>query len=124
MITPKQKAGTRLLSLQEAHALLALYESMVEIARARDWERLAEVEQKAAAIRDAASVPVQKTEDADSPNQENIQALMELIGRIQALDHEIRNYIEPAHEEARQRLSSEIRGRNMRSTYGSLDSPG
>ncbi|MDR1462491.1 MAG: flagellar protein FliT [Azoarcus sp.] len=124
MITPRQKAGTRLLNLQEARALLALYESMVEVARARNWERLAEIEQKAAAIRDAASVPAQEAEDADSTNQENIQALMELIGRIQALDREIRNYIEPAHEEARQRLSDEIRGRNMRATYGSLDNPG
>ncbi|MDR1063986.1 MAG: flagellar protein FliT [Azoarcus sp.] len=124
MTTPKQKAGTRLLNLQEARTLLALYESMVEIARARDWERLAEIERKAAAIRDAASVPMQEPEGTGNMPPENIKALTELIGRIQSLDREIRNYVEPAHEEARQQLTSEIKGRNVRAAYGGLDSPG
>ncbi|MDR2092353.1 MAG: flagellar protein FliT [Azoarcus sp.] len=124
MITPKQNAGTRILNLEEARALLALYESMIEIARARDWERLAEIEHQAAIIRDTASAPAREPADADSTAQENIKALTELIRRIQALDREIRDYVEPAHEEARQQLASEIKGRNMRAAYGGLDSPG
>ncbi|MDR0703329.1 MAG: flagellar protein FliT [Azoarcus sp.] len=124
MITPKQSAGTRILNLEEARALLALYESMIDIARARDWERLAEIERQAAIIRDTASAPAREPVDAGGTTQENIKALTELIRRIQALDREIRNYVEPAHEEARQQLSSEIKGRNMRAAYGGLDGPG
>ncbi|MDR0633859.1 MAG: flagellar protein FliT [Azoarcus sp.] len=125
MITPAQKTGTRLLSLQEGRALLALYESMLEMARARDWERLAEIERQAAAIRDAASARSQGPAETGPPEAGEIKALAELLIRIQILDREIRGYIEPAREQARQQLTAEVKSRAVRAAYGDgADAPG
>ncbi|MDR1662342.1 MAG: flagellar protein FliT [Azoarcus sp.] len=124
MIEQKQNTGTRLLNIQEARALLTLYETMVETARARDWERLSEIEHQAATIRDAALAPARGAAEPEPPVLENIEALTDLVTRILALDREIRSYVEPAREEARQQLAVEVKGRGMRAAYGSLDSPG
>lgn len=109
----------RVLSLTEGRALLALYESMAEIAQAHDWDRLVEVEHRAAAIRDAASsrppVHLAAGEAAE---------LATLITRIQHLDHEIRHQLEPAHEQARHLLAVEVKGRVMREAYGSMEDLG
>ncbi|MDR3213807.1 MAG: flagellar protein FliT [Azoarcus sp.] len=123
MIAPKHKTGMRLLSLQEGRALLALYETMLETARARDWERLAGIEHQAAALRDAA-VAQAASKDAGTPEPGDVKALMELLTRIQVLDREIRDYVEPAREDTRQQLASEVKGRALRGAYGSLDAPG
>lgn len=126
MITPAQKTGTRLLSLREGRALLALYESMLEMARARDWERLAEIERQAAAIRDAAaSARNQGPVETGAPEAGETKALVELLTRIQVLDREIRGYIEPAREQARQQLTAEVKSRAVRAAYGGgADAPG
>jgi hypothetical protein len=109
----------RILSLAEGQALLELYESMVETARTHDWDRLVEIERRAAALRDAAinrpPAPV---------NDEDVEELVALLARIQRIDHEIRNMVEPAHEQARQQLAVEVKGRTVRETYAKLDPPG
>ena len=122
MYPPNPNAGVqnlRILSLTEGRALLALYESMTEIAQAHDWDRLAEVEHQAATIRDAASsrppVPLAAGEAAE---------LATLLTRIQHLDHEIRHQLEPAHEQARRLLAVEVKGRAMREAYGNMEGIG
>ena len=112
-------AQIRILSLSEGRALLALYETMVETARTHDWDRLVEIEHRAAALRDASiarpSAPV---------DEEDVGELAALLVRIQRLDHEIRNLVEPAHEQARQQLAVEVKGRTVREAYGKLEPPG
>ncbi|MDR2030775.1 MAG: flagellar protein FliT [Azoarcus sp.] len=118
MNTSGHRPDTHILSLKEGEALLALYEAMAEAARARDWDRLIETEQRAAAIRDAAIArpPAPMTEDA--------ARLSALITRIQSLDREIRGHLEPAREEMRRQLAIEVKGRSMRSAYGDIGDTG
>ncbi|MDR2261044.1 MAG: flagellar protein FliT [Azoarcus sp.] len=112
MDTSKLGRNRQILRLKEAEALLALYETMTEAARARDWDRLAELEQQAAAIRATALArpPAPVTEDLDR--------LGELLTRILRLDREIRAHVEPAHAQARQQLAIEVKGRTVRAAYG------
>jgi hypothetical protein len=103
----------------EGRALLALYESMTEIAQAHDWDRLAEVEHRAAAIRDAAASRASAPLAAGEAEE-----LTALLTRIQHLYHEIRHQLEPAHEQARHLLAVEVKGRAVRVAYGSMESLG
>jgi hypothetical protein len=120
MKQPNQNAAEmRILSLAEGRALLALYETMVETARTHDWDRLVEIERKAAELRDTAIArpfaPV---------GTEDLKELTSLLTRIQRLDHEIRSLVEPAHEQAQRQLAVEVKGRAVREAYGNLDTPG
>jgi len=107
-------AEKRVLNLEEGHKLLALYESMLDMARTQNWERLSEIERQAAAIRDTAFVPPNRVQP-----KEDIDALVALLYRVQALDREIRDLVEPARENARQQLAAELKGRAVRDAYGS-----
>ncbi|MCL2644682.1 MAG: flagellar protein FliT [Betaproteobacteria bacterium] len=119
MTTSNQNATeTRILSLAEGHALLALYETMVETARTHDWDRLAEIERQAATLRDSAIA-----RPFSPPVVEDVGELSILLSRIQRLDHEVRSLVEPAHEQARQQLAVEVRGRAVREAYGNLEMP-
>jgi flagellar protein FliT len=109
-------ARTRILSLEECRALLSLYEAMLEVAHAQDWERLSGIESQAAAIRDAALV-----RPGAPPETENIEELTRLLTRIQRLDHDIRSQTEPARDEARRQLAVEVKDRVVREAYGNLD---
>jgi len=111
--------ATRFLSLAEGQALLTIYETMVETARTRDWNHLTEIERQAAALRDAAIA-----RPSASVNEEDVEALAALLVRIQRLDREIRSMVEPAHEQARQQLAVEVKGRTVREAYGKLEPPG
>jgi|GEM_PF-1409636 len=114
---------TRILSLTEGRALLALYEAMVDMARTHDWDRLLDIERQAAALRDAAiAAPVDK-QDRKNVEEEDVEELIALLIRIQRLDHEIRSLVEPAHEEARRELAVEVKGRAVREAYGNLEAP-
>ncbi|MDR2881305.1 MAG: flagellar protein FliT [Azoarcus sp.] len=109
-------AKTRILTLAEGRALLTLYETMVEMARTRDWDRLTEIELQAAALRDSARPfsPVQA---------EDVEELTALLTRIQRLDNEIRNQVEPVLEQTRQQLAVEVKGRAVRKAYANLETP-
>jgi hypothetical protein len=109
----------RILSLAEGRSLLALYEAMVETARTQDWERLAEIERQAAELRDAAISSPSAPADV-----EDVEELSALLTRIQRLDHEIRNQVEPACEQARQQLSVEVKDRVVRKAYANPNVPG
>jgi len=109
----------RILSLAEGRALLAIYEKMIETARTHDWDRLAEIEQQAAALRDTAIA-----RPFSPPVSEDLGELTQLLNRIQRLDHEVRSLVEPAHEQARQELAVEVKGRAVRKAYANLDTPG
>jgi hypothetical protein len=106
-----------ILSLQDGHTLLTLYESMLAAARMRDWDRLSDIERKTTAICDAAAA-----HQTPARTAEELVELSALLTRIQSLDHAIRNHLEPAHEEARQLLAIEVKGRTLRSAYGVDDS--
>jgi len=112
-------AEIRILSLTEGRALLALYETMVEMARTCNWDRLAEIEHQAATLRDLAIA-----RPFSPPAPEDIGELTLLLTRIQRLDQEVRSLVEPAHEQARQQLAVEVKGRAVRTAYGNLDAPG
>ncbi|MDR2209243.1 MAG: flagellar protein FliT [Azoarcus sp.] len=109
----------RILSLAEGRALLALYEAMVETARTHDWDRLTEIERQAAELRDMAISRPPASNDV-----EDVKELSVLLTQIQRLDHEIRNQVEPACEQARQQLSVEVRDRTVRKAYSNPDAPG
>ncbi|MCL1860665.1 MAG: flagellar protein FliT [Proteobacteria bacterium] len=115
----RNAAGIRILSLAEGQALLALYEKMIETARTHDWDRLVEIERQAAELRDAAIARPLAPDDV-----EDVKELTALLIRIQRLDHEIRKLVEPACEQARQQLATEVKGRTVREAYGDLDTPG
>lgn len=115
----RNATDTRILSLTEARALFAIYETMAETARARDWDRLAEIERQAAELRDAAIV-----RSVSPLTAEDVEELTALLTRIQRLDHEIRSMVEPAREQARQGLAAEVKGRAVREAYGGLDARG
>ncbi|MDR1855211.1 MAG: flagellar protein FliT [Azoarcus sp.] len=101
------------LSLADGEKLLAFYETMLAAARGEDWDMLAEVERQAAAVRDAALArPAVETATDDAA------ALTDLLTRVQALDRDIRDIVEPAREEARQQLAAEVKGRAVRAAYG------
>jgi len=111
----RNAAQARILSLAEGRTLLALYETMVETARTHDWDRLIEIERQAAALRDTAIA-----RPAAAIDMEDVGELAALLNRIQRLDREVRSLVEPAHEQARQQLAAEVKGRAVRETYGSL----
>jgi len=110
---------TRILSLAEGRALLALYETMVDMARTRDWDRLVEIERQAATLRDTAINRSSSPVDA-----EDVEELTALLTRVQRLDREIRSLVEPAREQARQQLAVEVKGRAVREAYGDPEPPG
>ena len=112
-------AHTRILSLEECRALLSLYEGMLDVARAQDWERLSRIESQAAAIRDTAL-----TRSPVPSKAENVEELTQLLTRIQRLDHDIRSQTEPAREEARRQLAVEVKDRAVREAYGNVDRSG
>ncbi|MCL2161552.1 MAG: flagellar protein FliT [Betaproteobacteria bacterium] len=115
----RNTAQMRILSLKEGRALLALYETMVDTARTRDWDRLVEIERQAAALRDAAV-----DRPFSSAGEDDVEELTALLTRIQRLDREIRSLVEPAREQARQQLAVEVKGRAVREAYGDLEPPG
>jgi hypothetical protein len=108
----------RILSLAEGRALLTLYETMVEVARTHDWDRLAEIERQAAALRDTAIA-----RSAMPVSAEDVEELTALLTRIQRLDNEIRSQVEPACNQARQQLSVEVKGRAVRKAYSDPGAP-
>jgi len=114
----RNTAQTRFLSLAEGQSLLTIYETMVETARTHDWDRLAEIEHQAATLRDKAIARPISPVDA-----EDVDELAELLARIQRLDREIRTLLEPAHEQARQQLAAEVKGRTVREAYGNVEAP-
>ena len=114
----RNTAQTRILSLKEGRALLAIYETMVDMARTHDWDRLVEIERQATTLRDAAI-----DHPYSSGGEEDVEELTALLTRIQRLDREIRSLVEPAREQARQQLAVEVKGRAVREAYGDLESP-
>lgn len=116
----RNTAEMRILTLAEARALFSIYETMVETARTHNWEKLAEIERQAANLRDTAIArPFSHPAEV-----ENLKELTVLITQIQRLDYEVRSLVEPAHEQARQQLAVEVKGRTVREAYGSMETPG
>jgi len=102
------------LSLADGEKLLTFYETMLAAARGEDWDMLAEVERQAAAVRDAALAHPNA-----EPTTDDAAALADLLTRVQALDRDIRDIVEPAREEARRQLAAEVKGRAVRDAYRS-----
>ncbi|THF65704.1 flagellar protein FliT [Pseudothauera nasutitermitis] len=102
-----------MLTSTEANRLLSLYEAMLGVARDNDWDRLAELQQQAADLRDQsqARAPLELTH----ADQEAVTATLQ---RILELDREIRTHAEPALESTRKLLSGSVLDRNVRNAYG------
>ncbi|THF64153.1 flagellar protein FliT [Pseudothauera rhizosphaerae] len=106
-----------MLTPQNAARLLTIYEDMAVAARHNDWDRLAELEPQAAAVRAA--------DDSTPPGaaalpEDSARALAAVIRRIQVLDAEIRSHAEPARDAARKLLSGAVRDNNVRKAYGAV----
>jgi flagellar protein FliT len=118
MSTPNPPApdSEPLLSLEDGHALLNLYEAMLEAARAHDWDRLSDMERQTTVICESSLHP------ATQRTAEERVELGNVLTRIQHLDHEIRTHLEPARDEARQQLAMEVKSHAVRTAYGIADS--
>lgn len=104
-----------MLTLEQGARLLDLYDAMALAARDNDWERLAALGTDAQALREAAANDLRPAGTLSPPDQEKLAAT---IQRILQLDQQIREHAEPALESTRKLLSTSVRGRNVRNTYG------
>jgi flagellar protein FliT len=95
----------------------ALSAQMVEAARVQDWDRLIELEQSVAALRDA--LMAEGDDNAGlRPEERAVKAA--LIQRILDNDAEIRRHTEPWMEHVRQFLSATTQRRRVESAYGAV----
>jgi flagellar protein FliT len=106
---------TKLLSVDDAHQLLALFQDMHAAALANDWGRLAELEAQASEVRSRA----QQAPDALLSPQQQAE-LQATIQQILALDGEIRQHAEPALASIRKLLSGSVKSRTVLNAYTSL----
>lgn len=95
-------------------ALGRVSESMVDAARANDWDRLAELDRQMTATREAiAGQPEQGTlDDAE------LLRRAALITAILENNREVRRHVEPWMASARKLFTSGERERNVRAAYG------
>lgn len=104
---------------------LALLESMagvsatmVEAARANDWDRLTGLERESAKLRDA----LIRLESGGQPQAELTEAQRQrkalLLSRLLDDDREIRTHVKPWLDSTRKLLSGSVRERALRTAYG------
>jgi len=86
---------------------------MVEAARAKDWERLVDLEQQVAALRDKLMA-----DDGGNLSDGERIAKATLIQRILDDDAEIRRHTEPWMEHVRKFLGDGARQRQVEKAYG------
>jgi flagellar protein FliT len=103
---------------------LRLYETMcdvstqmVEAARANDWDRLTNLEQDVARLRD--TLAANDSQPAPAPlSPEERARKVQLIRRILADDAEVRSCTEPWMNNVRKYLGAGARSRSVRQAYG------
>lgn len=94
--------------------MCALSTRMVEAARANDWERLIDLEQAVAGLRDTLA---QEAENG-SPDPRDAERKRDMIQRILKDDAEVRRHTEPWMEQVRRFLSGDVRKRQVDQAYG------
>lgn len=104
---------------------LALYESMstvsatmVEAARANDWDRLVTLEREMAALRD--EITRTAGEAREPLGTAEAARTAELIAAMVENDVEIRKHVEPWLASVRKLLSGTARDRAVRAAYGAF----
>jgi flagellar protein FliT len=93
--------------------------SMVDAARANDWDRLVDVERQVAALRGQLIALHGKNTEAgeDSMGAADIQRKQVLIQQMLAHDAEVRRHVEPWMAHVRQLLGDQHRRRQMLHAY-------
>lgn len=110
-----------MLTLAQLDALLDRYQAMAAAALANDWERLASLEQEAAALREAARLAANKAEpDLSTLDAETKAAMQARIEQILALDGEIRSHTDPFLASVRKLLGSGRQREALRQAYGAF----
>lgn len=107
-------------SLQLVESMSALSTSMVEAARANDWDRLAQLEQQLAALRNELARLEPGGRQSEALSEDDRRRKAELVARMLADGDEIRTHVEPWMESARRVLSTDTRARTMRAAYGAM----
>lgn len=94
--------------------MCALSARMVDAARAQDWERLVDLEQAVARLRDTL-IEEAGANDFDAAEAERKRALIQQILRD---DAEIRRHTEPWMERVRHFLTGNVNQRKLDQAYG------
>lgn len=94
-----------------------LTDQMVQAARDNDWDRLCELEQQLAGLREWL---VRHDAQPARLNETERQRKVELIKRMLADDREVRRHTEPWMEDVRKLLATGNRARNLQATYGAM----
>lgn len=104
--------------LESMHALSL---SMVEAARANEWEQLAALEEEMAALREKAA-RIDAAADSPLPMADaDAQHKFELLTQMLGHDREIRSHVEPWLASTRKFLSSGVKERAVRAAYGTFE---
>lgn len=112
------RMASQIETYQEMSALSA---SMVEAARAQEWERLVALESSVAALRD--SLMTEDDRNGDLSDSERMLKAA-LIQRILDDDAEVRRHTEPWMEHVRQLLGEGAKRRLVENAYGGGSSLG
>lgn len=105
-------------SLTRLQNMVDLSLAMVEAARANDWERLIDLENAVALLRNAWQVEEPAGQQPAGLTAEEQRIKAELIGQMLAADAEVRTHTTPFLEVTRKLLSGSVKGRAMRNAYG------
>ncbi|MCX7175118.1 MAG: flagellar protein FliT [Proteobacteria bacterium] len=90
----------------------ALSSSMVEAARANDWDTLIKLERSIATLRNSL------LQDDDNHSGSELKLKSQLIQRILADDAEVRRHTEPWMEQLRKFLGSDAKRREVEHAHG------
>lgn len=94
--------------------MCALSTRMVEAARANDWDRLIDLENAVAKLRDTLT----KEADQATTDPESTERKRDLIQRLLKDDAEVRRHTEPWMEQVRRFLSGSVQKRQVDRAYG------
>lgn len=110
-----------MLNIATMPAQIEIYEQMsqlstrmVEAARSNDWEKLIDLEQAVAALRES----LMRDADNSQPTRQETEKKRDLIQRILQDDAEVRRHTEPWMEQVRRFLTGDVRKRQVDQAYG------
>lgn len=110
-----------MLNIATMPAQIEIYEQMsqlstrmVEAARSNDWEKLIDLEQAVAALRES----LMRDADNSLPTRQETEKKRDLIQRILQDDAEVRRHTEPWMEQVRRFLTGDVRKRQVDQAYG------
>ena len=107
-------------SLQLVEAMASLSAAMVEAARANDWPRLTDLQQRQAGLRERLAALEPAGRQAGDVDEVGLRRKAQLIAAMLEDDKAVRAELEPWLASARKMLFTDPRSRNMRAAYGAM----